>query len=126
MAATGSNGENNEALGTDPSKRTSRVWQGRGGAGNFYEPETIADSIEKQEEAAKAKAALAASNAKPRAGTTGRGGAGNWTENTAQVGEDEQRKKDVLEAKILQDVEGTLKPPARTYHQHDRDVSELA
>ena len=98
---------------------------GRGGAGNFYEAGTISESIEREQEVQKTKAAVAASgNARSRGGLTGRGGMGNWADDSADVErvKEEEKKKEVIEAKILEDVEAGLKLPAKAYHQHDREV----
>ncbi len=95
---------------------------GRGGAGNFHDTDTVAEVLEKEEEAQRARAALAASSAKPKAGLSGRGGLGNWTDNSQEAEEDERKKKQAMEARILQDVELGLAMPARTYHVHDRDA----
>ncbi|KAK2070520.1 hypothetical protein P8C59_005006 [Phyllachora maydis] len=93
---------------------------GRGGAGNYHEP--AAAQRQEAAEAERVKAAVAANQGKPRAGLTGRGGAGNWTDATAQrAGDEEQKKRKDLEAKILQDVQAGLVIPPRTYHQHDRE-----
>ena len=70
-------------------------------------------------------AAVSASLAKPRAaGLSGRGGMGNWSDDTAQKEKDEQerRRQQEIEAKIAHDVEASLALPGKTYHQHDREM----
>ncbi|KAH8880734.1 hypothetical protein GQ53DRAFT_788507 [Thozetella sp. PMI_491] len=103
---------------------------GRGGAGNFYDRATAADSTEQEKEVAeKAKAAIATNlAAKGRVGATGRGGMGNfWADSAvhdAQVRQEEQKKAQEIAAKTLQDVEAGLAPPPRAYQQHDRDMQK--
>ncbi len=58
---------------------------------------------------------------KSRAGLTGRGGVGNWSDSAAQTQEalqEERRKAQDLDAKVLQEVEAGLAMPARVYNQH--------
>lgn len=78
-------------------------------------------------------AAVSASQAgRPRVGLTGRGGAGNWTggDATAEAGEngtngdgpeDKERRQQIAD-RIRNDIDASLPPPPKTYHQHDRDM----
>lgn len=104
---------------------------GRGGAGNFVGQASLTEAHahhqQEKDEAERARVAVGASmSSKPKAGHTGRGGMGNWTEGAGasqtEGAEDERRRVEALEAKILQDVEAGLKMPAPAYHQHDRAV----
>lgn len=106
---------------------------GRGGAGNFADPPTSADSQAREDVVDRTEAAVNASLAgKPRTtGLSGRGGAGNWTDNdAAQAGGDGDGDVDVqsrqsqIEDKIVHDIEASLPPPPKTYHQHDRDMQK--
>lgn len=109
---------------------------GRGGAGNFVDPPTLADSQAREDVVDRTEVAVNASQAgKPRTGLSGRGGAGNWTDtDAAQAGEgdgegdgivdDVQSRQSQIEDKIVHDIEASLPPPPKTYHQHDRDMQK--
>lgn len=105
---------------------------GRGGAGNFADPPTLVDSQAREDVVDRTEVAVNASQAgKPRTGLSGRGGAGNWTDtDAAQPGEGEGVENDVqsrqsqIEDKIVHDIEASLPPPPKTYHQHDRDMQK--
>lgn len=108
---------------------------GRGGAGNFHDPTATAtasaetDAIDpvavqqREEQIEKIKAAVAAQ--KPRTGGMGgRGGVGNWSNNqsmTAQQlekqAEEEQKKVQEVELKVLKDVEAGLAMPKPAYQR---------
>lgn len=101
---------------------------GRGGAGNFYDPALAAESrqMEKQE-GERIKAAVDANLAKPRAGLSGRGGMGNWADKsalTAQAEQEEKKKREDIEARIMQDVAAGLAMPAPAYHHQGREQDE--
>ncbi|KAF3770009.1 hypothetical protein M406DRAFT_354219 [Cryphonectria parasitica EP155] len=102
------------------------VRSGRGGAGNFADAPTIAESQDREAVVDRTKAAVTASQAgKPRTGLTGRGGAGNWTDNTPAARDSAggtQAKEHEIEEQVAHDIEATLPPPPKTYHQHDRDM----
>ena len=98
---------------------------GRGGAGNYSEPPTIADSHDRKDVVDRTAAAVSASQAgKPRTGLTGRGGAGNWTyDGEKQDGpEQDEAEQQRIADKIKHDIDASLPPPPKTYHQHDRDM----
>lgn len=65
--------------------------------------------------------------AKPKAGLSGRGGAGNWSADVnalaAAEGEEKQKQAE-LEARIMQDVEAGLPPPPPAYHHSGRDQDQ--
>jgi hypothetical protein len=98
---------------------------GRGGAGNFYDSATAASNQQEKAEAEQINTAVNASLSRDRAGLVGRGGLGNWRDNTTAATQDQEsqrKKKEKLEAKILQDVEARLAMPQPTYRQRDRDA----
>lgn len=96
---------------------------GRGGAGNYSEPPTIAESQDRQDVVERTKAAVSASQAgKPRAGFSSRGGAGNWTEDAPADDSEESTKRQEIADRVKQDINSSLPPPPKTYHQHDRDM----
>lgn len=96
---------------------------GRGGAGNFYDSTTLPDAKDREDAAEKTRLAVNASINKPKAGHAGRGGAGNWAPTTTEHDEGERKRREDLEAKILQDVELGLPMPPKTYQTHDRNVT---
>lgn len=123
------------------SQAPQYVRSGRGGAGNFADPPTLADSQAREDVVDRTEAAVNASQAgKPRTGggLSGRGGAGNWRtdDNEAAAaaqqaagdgdgnGDDVQSRQSQIEDKIVHDIEASLPPPPRTYHQHDRDMQK--
>ncbi|KKY35909.1 hypothetical protein UCDDA912_g04047 [Diaporthe ampelina] len=96
---------------------------GRGGSGNYTEPPTIAESQDRQDVVERTKAAVSASQAgRPRAGFSSRGGAGNWTDDAPADDSEESSKRQEIADKVKQDINSSLPPPPRTYHQHDRDM----
>jgi hypothetical protein len=114
------------------------VRSGRGGAGNYYVPTDAAAAEEQQNKedsgaqdtASTVSAAVgrSASVVKPKpTGLSGRGGVGNWTDTSVpsvQEQEEERKKVEHLEMKVLHDVEAGLAMPPRTYHQHDREMEK--
>lgn len=105
---------------------------GRGGAGNFSEPPTLAQAQAREDLVEQTDAAVGASLAgKPRSGLSGRGGAGNWTTPTTDSGksggdaaDDVQARQSLIEDKVVHDIEASLPPPPKTYHQHDREMEK--
>ncbi|KAK7736820.1 hypothetical protein SLS63_003169 [Diaporthe eres] len=97
---------------------------GRGGSGNYTEPPTIAESQDRQDVLERTKAAVSASQAgKPRAGFSSRGGAGNWTDDAPPVDDSEEStKRQEIADKVKEELNSSLPPPPKTYHQHDRDM----
>ena len=96
---------------------------GRGGSGNFTEPPTIAEAHDRQDVVERTKAAVSASQAgKPKAGFSSRGGAGNWTEDAPADDSEENSKRQEIADKVKQELNSSLPPPPKTYHQHDRDM----
>jgi hypothetical protein len=102
---------------------------GRGGAGNFADPKTRSEAERQESETAEqAKARIDTGLLERKTVSLGRGGAGNWSDSAsrsapAALVEDEKRKVDAVEARVLQDVEATLKPPAPAYHEPHRNAS---
>ncbi|ROV98428.1 hypothetical protein VMCG_07120 [Cytospora schulzeri] len=111
-----------------PTPQYVRV--GRGGAGNWTEPPTIADAQDRQNHSDHTTAAVSATGAgKPRTGLIGRGGAGNWTggdyyNNTTEDPEQEKAEQQRIADRIKQDIDASLPAPPKTYHQHDRDMEK--
>lgn len=98
---------------------------GRGGSGNYTEPPTIAESQDRQDVVERTRLAVGATQAgKPRAGFSSRGGAGNWTDDAPAAADDpeESTKRQEIADRVKQDINSTLPPPPKTYHQHDRDM----
>ncbi|KUI65387.1 hypothetical protein VM1G_00746 [Cytospora mali] len=97
---------------------------GRGGAGNYSEPATVAASQDVQDVVDQTTAAVRATGAgKPRTGLSGRGGAGNWTSDAERRDEtDDKSEQERIADKIRHDIDASLPPPPKTYHQHDRDM----
>lgn len=94
---------------------------GRGGAGNFTDPNATSSSHGPEDRERDAvKAAGASVTRPPKTGLTGRGGAGNWTDEAAQAELSERRKIDDLESRVLQDVGAGLAMPPPAYHLPDR------
>ena len=103
---------------------------GRGGAGNFYDQETAAEAIRKEKHEADKTKEVVESNltAKPRAGLSGRGGAGNWADSSAaraaEAREEERKKAQEVDDKVMQAVEAGLAMPPPIHHQRDRETDE--
>lgn len=111
------------------SQPPTYVRSGRGGAGNFAEPPTLAETQAREDLVDRTDAAVSASLAgKPRAGLSGRGGAGNWTTaESAGAGahaDDVQARQAVIEDKVVHEIEASLPLPPKTYHQHDRQMEK--
>jgi hypothetical protein len=52
---------------------------------------------------------------------------GNWSDSTAQAEqreEEERKRKEDIEAQILQDVDAGLAPPPAVYHHQGREQEE--
>lgn len=94
----------------------------------------MSDSQDRQDVVDRTAVAVSASHAgKPRtAGLVGRGGAGNWTDDSAATAGDggaeaneeseEKARRQQIAAQIAQDIDANLPAPPKTYHQHDRDM----
>lgn len=110
-----------------PSHTPQYVRSGRGGAGNFAEPPTVADSLDRQDVVDRTTAAVSTSLAgQPRSGLSGRGGAGNWTDdggaNKTGDANEEQTKQQRIADQVAQDISASLATPPKAYHQHDREM----
>lgn len=113
------------ATAASPAPGPTLTRTGRGGAGNLHDPAAnSSDPAERESVAKKLRAVVKANLAKPRAGLSGRGGAGNWAADTsaAAVDREEREKKEALDAQVLRAVEAGLPTPPRTYHLHNRDM----
>ncbi|KAM0334298.1 hypothetical protein ACHAQA_001321 [Verticillium albo-atrum] len=100
---------------------------GRGGAGNFHDPATLPAAREQEDAADKTRTAVNASLARAsNRGYSGRGGAGNWTtkEEAAAKGEEEVRKVEELERKVVEDVEAGLAMPPRAHAREKNGKGE--
>ncbi|KAM7202078.1 hypothetical protein V8F20_004532 [Naviculisporaceae sp. PSN 640] len=109
---------------------------GRGGAGNFHDPAATAagpDAIDpaavqqQEEQIEKLKAAVAAQ--KPRmGGMGGRGGVGNWSMNQSlsaeKQAEEEQKKVQEVELRVLKDVDAGLAMPKPAYQRATAEREE--
>ncbi|KAK9771079.1 hypothetical protein SCAR479_12203 [Seiridium cardinale] len=124
---------------------------GRGGAGNFVDPLAASSSSTRPHSHSQqprpatvhstgnqsfaqpsgpadpaAPSSTGAQRAPPRAGLTGRGGAGNWasTEDQKTVDEEQERKrKEAIDKGVFDDVRAGLKEPGRAHtrvHPHGR------
>lgn len=118
-----------------PAPAPQYVRIGRGGAGNWTDSPTTAETQHRQHAADHTTAAVSAAAAgRPRAGLTGRGGAGNWTgggggggdnnNNSSESLEEEKAEQQRIAARIRQDIDASLPAPPKTYHQHDRDMEK--
>ncbi|ROV89530.1 hypothetical protein VSDG_08550 [Cytospora chrysosperma] len=117
-----------------PTSAPQYVRIGRGGAGNWTDSPTTAETQHRQHAADHTTAAVSAAAAgRPRAGLTGRGGAGNWTgggdnnnnnNNNAEGLEEEKAEQQRIAARIRQDIDASLPAPPKTYHQHDREMEK--
>ncbi|KAI0969212.1 hypothetical protein F4678DRAFT_167953 [Xylaria arbuscula] len=92
---------------------------GRGGAGNFVTPSS--SSSDQQQPPSPPVQQQPSSSAKH----SGRGGAGNWADDGESEearlakAEQEQRRKEALDAGIVQEIRDSLPLPRRTYHLHE-------
>ncbi|KAI0128853.1 hypothetical protein BJ170DRAFT_682641 [Xylariales sp. AK1849] len=106
---------------------------GRGGAGNFVDPLTASSAnIQSHSKPHPATVhsvgnqsfAPGSTERGPRAGLSGRGGAGNWTGDESQKvfdEEQERKRKAALDAKVFDDVKAGLQEPGRAHtrvHPH--------
>jgi hypothetical protein len=83
---------------------------------------------QEREQAEQVKAQINAGLMRSKPVYTGRGGVGNWNQDAAHASqlaseEEEKQKADAVRAKVLEDVEAGLKPPAPAYHQTNRDTT---
>lgn len=104
----------------DSSTTLTSVRAGRGGAGNYVDPANLPNAREQEEMADKTAAAIEASlkrNQNVRGGLGGRGGAGNWHEESeaAHKGEGGAKEED-LERKVKDVVDKGLKLPDKVHH----------
>ncbi|KAI8634736.1 hypothetical protein F5Y19DRAFT_122934 [Xylariaceae sp. FL1651] len=97
---------------------------GRGGLGNFVPSSALPTTISSSTSSPSTTAT--SSEPAPRPKYSGRGGAGNWaadsTGESAEVmkakAEQEQRRKEALDAGIAQEIRANLPQPPRIYHLH--------
>ncbi|KAF9774800.1 hypothetical protein IL306_007174 [Fusarium sp. DS 682] len=99
---------------------------GRGGFGNYVNPEELPDAKEQAEMAQKTAAAVNASlkkNHVVRGGLGGRGGAGNWKhaisfEEEERMREEERSRGEELAKKVKEEVDKGLRMPEKVHHGH--------
>jgi hypothetical protein len=99
---------------------------GRGGFGNYVNPEELPDAKEQDEMAHKTAAAVNASlkkNHVVRGGLGGRGGAGNWKhaisfEEEERMREEERSRGEQLAKKVKEEVDKGLRMPEKAHHGH--------
>ncbi|KAI1772356.1 hypothetical protein F4818DRAFT_425698 [Hypoxylon cercidicola] len=96
---------------------------GRGGAGNFVDPASAPapPSSSSAPASPSSTARAAAATAVARSGHSGRGGAGNWTTEEgggAYDAEQERKRREALDAHILQDIRNSLPQPPRIHYMH--------
>ncbi|KAB5570228.1 hypothetical protein GE09DRAFT_1217667 [Coniochaeta sp. 2T2.1] len=126
---------NATAASDNPNQAAAYSRAGRGGAGNFYDAKDADEARRREREDSKrtvsalaAASSAAATSKAPRAGLSGRGGAGNWSTDQAALAaaaeERERRRRDDLEAQVLQDVDAGLAPPPAAYRHQGREVEE--
>ncbi|SPJ81852.1 uncharacterized protein FTOL_09257 [Fusarium torulosum] len=114
-----------------PDRLTANVpaRAGRGGSGNYVNPEDLPDAQEQDEMARKTAAAVSASlkkNQAVRGGLGGRGGAGNWKhavsfEEEERMREEERSREEELQKRVKDSVDQGLKMPERVHHGHGLD-----
>ncbi|KAM0286279.1 hypothetical protein ACHAQH_001009 [Verticillium albo-atrum] len=118
---------NSSAITASAPARDAYARGGRGGAGNFHDPATLPAAREQEVAADRTRAAVNASIARAaNKGYSGRGGAGNWTSKEAEAakGEEEVRKVEELERKIVEDVEAGLAMPPRAHAREKNSKGE--
>ncbi|KAK1702676.1 hypothetical protein BDP67DRAFT_550273 [Colletotrichum lupini] len=118
------------ASSTSPTS-TGYVRAGRGGSGNYVDPTSLPGTKQQEELASKTQAAVNASIARSAArGASGRGGAGNYTGGVvpgAEASEEEEvKRKEALEKKIIEDVEAGLPMPPKAFHHTTKKEEEGA
>ncbi|KAI0386087.1 hypothetical protein F5Y04DRAFT_115702 [Hypomontagnella monticulosa] len=94
---------------------------GRGGAGNFVDPTSVVQGPA-------SPTSTSPSTSQPHqssrnAGLSGRGGAGNWSEQKEGEGapydaEQERKRREALDAHILQDIRDSLPQPPKIHYMH--------
>lgn len=102
----------------DSSSTQTPTRAGRGGAGNYVDPSNLPNAREQEEMADKTAAAINASlkrNNNVRGGLGGRGGAGNWHNETQAAG-DEEGKGEQIERKVKETIDKGLKLPDKVHH----------
>ncbi|KXH66021.1 hypothetical protein CSAL01_09599 [Colletotrichum salicis] len=116
------------ASSTSPTS-SGYVRAGRGGSGNYVDPTSLPGTKQQEELASKTQAAVNASIARSAArGASGRGGAGNYTGSVpgAEATEEEVKRKEALEKKIIEDVEAGLPMPPKAFHHTTKKEEEGA
>ncbi|KAF6837337.1 hypothetical protein CPLU01_03201 [Colletotrichum plurivorum] len=115
---------------TSPNTSSAYARAGRGGAGNFHDTSSLPNAKQQEEAADKTRAAVSASLARSSRGASGRGGAGNYGDAAvpgSDLGEDDVKRKEALEKKIIEDVEAGLAMPPKAYqHLSTKESKEVA
>ncbi|KAI1384565.1 uncharacterized protein F4822DRAFT_366940 [Hypoxylon trugodes] len=94
---------------------------GRGGAGNFVESPASPTATATISPTTPTTTTSPSTQQAPRAGLSGRGGAGNWTLTESEEPydrEQERKRREALDAHILQDIRESLPQPSRIYYMH--------
>ncbi|KAI8966361.1 hypothetical protein F5Y11DRAFT_190348 [Daldinia sp. FL1419] len=96
---------------------------GRGGAGNFVDPSVATTISTAQAAKPQNQSHLRSPPASPRRGgaSSGRGGAGNWTSEHGDEPydrEQERKRREALDAHILQDIRNSLPQPPKIHYMH--------
>ncbi|KAI1213226.1 uncharacterized protein F4807DRAFT_410201 [Annulohypoxylon truncatum] len=119
----------NTANGSGNGTRTY-ARSGRGGAGNFVDvPPSISATTDASTTSAPSSPGSSTSTPNPqsstqppaRSGLSGRGGAGNWVTTdpeTAYDPEQERKRREALDAHILQDIRESLPQPPKIHYMH--------
>ncbi|OHE94656.1 hypothetical protein CORC01_10057 [Colletotrichum orchidophilum] len=115
------------ASSTSPTT-SGYVRAGRGGSGNYVDPSSLPGAKQQEELASKTQAAVSASIARSARGASGRGGAGNYTGSLpdAEATDEEVKRKEALEKKIIEDVEAGLPMPPKAYQHTTKKEEEGA
>ncbi|KAI2624039.1 hypothetical protein GGS26DRAFT_593558 [Hypomontagnella submonticulosa] len=96
---------------------------GRGGAGNFVDPTNVVQGPASPTPTSPTAGAPKQHQPSRSAGLSGRGGAGNWTEQKGGEGapydaEQERKRREALDAHILQDIRDSLPQPPKIHYMH--------
>ncbi|KAI2630803.1 hypothetical protein GGR54DRAFT_171130 [Hypoxylon sp. NC1633] len=125
VASTGESSGSNSGNSSSPSARPQAYTRsGRGGAGNMVDPAAIPQDPNPNPTATPSDATTQPQPA--RSGHSGRGGAGNWAaggeaqtqEEGVYDAEQERKRREALDAHILQDIRDSLPQPPKIHYMH--------
>ncbi|KYK60164.1 hypothetical protein DCS_01299 [Drechmeria coniospora] len=108
-----------------PPQRTRHsdhpVRAGRGGAGNFFDPQPPTIGHDRQQQASAVDETVALRRDRQRSAMGGRGGSGNWTTSSTSaedaVGTAVEDAVEALEKKVKEVVDKGLKMPDQVHHR---------